>query len=364
MNGNELDDLIAIVEKICSTHHDRRHGDGHLLDRSSWQALEESGFTLVSVPEDAGGPGGTMQQAAAVLRAAGRVGLAAPLAETMWLAGWLLASSGVPVPRGPLTAAVAEPGEVNIVEVNEGWQIDGVVRRVPWAGAADTVVMLVRRRSDLLVVRLHPSEISLRPGRNLAGEWREDVVCRKVVLDRDRVTTAGPDVSARGFLNRATLSRVLAMSGAAEEVLSVAMRHADEREQFGRPLAKFQAVQHLIAQLAGETASVVVAGQAATLALEQESGPQATFAIAAAKASASESAGRIAAWGHQILGAMGFTTEHALHRSTSRLWAWRDEFGNERHHRLSIGHQALSTDPWNLIVGQENGRAEADQGVS
>jgi len=47
---------------------------------------------------------------------------------------------------------------------------------------------------------------------------------------------------------------------------------------------------------------------------------------------------------------MGFTAEHALHRSTTRLWAWRDEFGNERQHALEVGRQVLAGDPWGLII--------------
>jgi acyl-CoA dehydrogenase len=345
MNTDDTDEVLAAAEQIAAPARERPAGE---LDRDVWTDLEEAGFTLVSVPERLGGSGGTLPQAAAVLRAAGRTGLAAPLAETMWLAGWLLAASEAPVPPGPLTAALA--GD-ELVGAPGGWLLDGVLPRVPWAASADQIVVLARDHDGPVVVRLSPGEVELRPGRNLAGEARDDVVCRRIHLDDDRVTRAGPGVTTRGFLDRAALARVVALAGAAEEVLRLTVRHAGEREQFGRPLAKFQAVQQLLAQLAGETTSMVVAAQAATLALDEGSAEEAGFAAAAAKSSAARSAGRIAAYGHQVLGAMGFTVEHPLHRSTTRMWAWREEFGNERQHALELGRRLLAGNPWDQIIG-------------
>jgi alkylation response protein AidB-like acyl-CoA dehydrogenase len=52
-------------------------------------------------------------------------------------------------------------------------------------------------------------------------------------------------------------------------------------------------------------------------------------AVAAAKVRSGEAAGAGAAIAHQVHGAMGFTYEHSLHHRTRRLWAWREEFGNE-----------------------------------
>jgi len=51
--------------------------------------------------------------------------------------------------------------------------------------------------------------------------------------------------------------------------------------------------------------------------------------VAVAKVRVGEAAGNGAAIAHQVHGAMGFTYEHSLHHSTRRLWAWREEFGNE-----------------------------------
>jgi acyl-CoA dehydrogenase len=101
--------------------------------------------------------------------------------------------------------------------------------------------------------------------------------------------------------------------------------------------------------LAGEVAALVVSGQAAVQVLEADPGA-ATFAVAAAKAAAAESAGVVAAIGHQIHGAMGLTIEHPLCRSTTRLWSWREEYGNEQAHYEVLGRLVSETDPWELIT--------------
>ena len=61
------------------------------------------------------------------------------------------------------------------------------------------------------------------------------------------------------------------------------------------------------------------------------------FAVAAAKSRVGEAAGKSAEIAHQTHGAMGFTHEHNLHHSTRRLWAWREEFGNESNWQVRLG---------------------------
>ena len=121
--------------------------------------------------------------------------------------------------------------------------------------------------------------------------------------------------------------RLQQMAGALETILEQSVQWALDRSQFGRPIAKFQAVQHNLATLAGEVAA---AGAAADLAAEACAGPELGAAeVAIAKVRAGEAAGTGAAIAHQVHGAMGFTYEHTLHHATRRLWSWREEFGNE-----------------------------------
>jgi alkylation response protein AidB-like acyl-CoA dehydrogenase len=121
------------------------------------------------------------------------------------------------------------------------------------------------------------------------------------------------------------------MAGALEHILDQSVQWSLDRVQFGRPIAKFQAVQHNLATLAGEVAAAGAAADTAAEAIAEEgaASERALRDVAVAKVRVGEAAGNGAAIAHQVHGAMGFTYEHSLHHSTRRLWAWREEFGNE-----------------------------------
>lgn len=123
------------------------------------------------------------------------------------------------------------------------------------------------------------------------------------------------------------------IAGAARGALAMAVEHVTTRQQFGRKLASFQAVQRLVAELAQETAA---AQAAATLGLRLlDTDP--ILAAALAKGRASQAAGKAAATAHQLHGAIGVTEEHALHRLTTKLWLWRDLAGAETRWARALG---------------------------
>ncbi|MEU5989344.1 acyl-CoA dehydrogenase family protein [Spirillospora sp. NPDC047418] len=296
-----------------------------------WAALVESGLALVGVPEEAGGSGGTPADAAAVLRAAGHHGAAVPLAETGWLAGRLLAEAGLPVPRGALTAA---SGEVEAA----GRTLSGTLRRVPWARSADRLVVL----ADGVVAVVDPAAARITEGSNVAGEPRDDVVLPGVRAEAVAPCAVGPAELRR----RGALARAVQLTGAMGRALELSVRYAGEREQFGRPVGRFQAVQQLLAELAGEATVADVAVRAAVR------GPDDPVAVAAAKANASRAAGTVAAIAHQVHGALGVTGEHVLRTVTLRLWSWRDEYGNETEWADELGASAAAApDPWTFLTG-------------
>ncbi|MFC6886246.1 MULTISPECIES: acyl-CoA dehydrogenase family protein [Actinomadura] len=301
-----------------------------------WPALEEAGLASVGVPEDAGGSGGTLADAAVLLRASGRHGASVPLAETGWLAGRLLAAAGLPVPRGPLTAAAGN-GAFEAVRDGDGWVLTGTLRRVPWARSAHRVAVVADGRQ---VVVADPALATITPGENVAGEPRDEVT-----FDGVRAERAAPSpVDAAGLRRWGALARAVQLTGAMRGALDLAVRYAGEREQFGRPIGRFQAVQQMLAELAGEAAVADVAVRAAVRAPDDE------VAVAAAKANASRAAGRAAAIAHQVHGAIGVTQEHGLRRFTLRLWSWREEYGDETTWADVLGGRP--GDPWATLTGR------------
>ncbi|MGF6889353.1 acyl-CoA dehydrogenase [Nocardia sp. GAS34] len=313
-----------------------------------WAALEQIGITTVSVAEEHGGAGGDITTAVAVLEVLGRYSASVPLAETALLAGWLLAGCGATLPPGPMTACLARP-DVRFRPVDDGLSVSGTIARVPWARCVDYVAVL----ADCQVILLRRNDFAVHEGSDLAGEPRDDItVTATVPPDRVHDLTAESGISTRAFGNRAALARAALVSGAARRALELSVRYAGEREQFGRPIAKFQAVQQYLATMAAEVVLSKVAVEAAALALD--TGGDADLAVAGAKTIAGQTAGLVGSLAHQIHGAIGFTEEHVLRHSTTRLWAWRDEAGNEEQWSAKLGRRALSagTDGlWPLLTG-------------
>jgi acyl-CoA dehydrogenase len=204
------------------------------------------------------------------------------------------------------------------------------LRALPFAEGARHIALLARREGAGDVVALiAASEARIGEGNNIAGEARN-----RVELSGTRPLAVAPapaGVDARGVLLMGAALRAAQMTGALEAILALAVAYANERIAFERPIAKFQAVQHNLARLAGEVAAAMaVAGSAAeAIATSARFDEAVLLEVAAAKIRVGEAAGEGAGIAHQVLGAIGFTREHTLHRFTRRLWAWRDDFGNE-----------------------------------
>ncbi|SKB32101.1 acyl-CoA dehydrogenase family protein [Sphingopyxis flava] len=131
------------------------------------------------------------------------------------------------------------------------------------------------------------------------------------------------------------------MAGAAGQALGLSIEHVNTRQQFGRPLGKFQAVQQSLAVLACEVAALdaAAAAMAARLDATGLDAEAADFEIAAAKLRANRAVGVVTAIAHQVHGAIGFTREYDLHRVTIPLMRWRSMHGSDAYWAERLGRQ-------------------------
>ena len=303
-----------------------------------WAAVAEAGFTAALLPEAAGGFGATAAEAMQLLQVSAAHTAPIPLAETM-LAGWVLARAGLPVPEGVLTVAPVRRGEVLTLAAEAGgWRLRGTATRVPWARDAAAVVVVAAGPEGSVAACVPAPEVARRDA-NLAGEPRDTVVF-DVWLPREAVAP-GPGVDE--LRAAGACLRTVQMAGALSRALALSVGYAQTRVQFGRPIGKFQAIQHNLAVMAGQSAAAIAAAAMAADALEGGLPP---VLVGAAKARAGEAASVAAGLAHQSHGAIGFTQEYELHYATRRLWSWRDEFGNEAE--------------WNAVVGRAMLGAGAD----
>lgn len=303
-----------------------------------WARLVDLGLPRALTGEATGGLGLDPLGAAPLLRLTGTYALRLPLAETM-IANWLAERAGLPVSDAPTTLGLAT-GDVTPVE--GGWRFTGTLARVPWARHAERLLAGV---GDQLL-RLPLVGATIMPAANIADEPRDTVRLDVTVAASDVATLpAGLDVEGVG-----AAMRTLQVAGVLESALELAIVHVNERVQFGRPLAKFQAIQQEIARAAGQVAA---AGGAADMAALWLAGRTSRLSLAAARTRLGEAAGIACNILHQMHGAMGFTQEHRLHRFTRSALAWRDEFGSHARWAGEVADAALAAGRhglWPLIT--------------
>lgn len=326
--------------------------DGGAWSSGLWQALDEAGVLLATVPEAHGGLGLGLDETAFITRVVAGFAAPVPVAETL-LAQWLWhQASGGQIETG---TGSSQRLALHVAETAAG----GRLTRVAWARHADALLLVVPKGAacELLRVPLAGNaRVEILPAANLADEPRDTVVLdTKDVHAQDRRQLAMPlgDVAALFALMRAAQ-----IVGAMEAAVAITVQYANERVQFGRPLGKFQAIQHHIAGMAEQLASATVALQQAAATAHD---PKRRPLLWIAKALASEGAGEIASVSHQVHGAIGFTREYRLQPLTRRLLSWREECGNEavwfeKLGALTLRNGADTLWPWLIEVSPSSGK--------
>jgi acyl-CoA dehydrogenase len=316
-----------------------------------WESLQESGLTLAWVPDTLGGAGASLADGFEVVKVAGRFASPLPVAETL-LAGWLLSEAGLECPTGPMTIAPSRWSDE--LKIDAAGVLSGKSRAVPFAKRAEHIAVLADGPQGPVVALVRLSDTRSGDGRNLAGDSSGEVVFDKVTAVAQAAAPAGLD-RQRLMLLGATV-RANQMAGALETVLAITTRYAGERVAFEKTISKFQAVQHNLARLAGETAAAVAAaGSAADTFANGITDDRLFLEAAGAKIRVAEAATEGASIGHQVHGAIGFTKEHILHRFTLRLWAWRDDFGNESDWAVRLGRMIAAKgadELWPLVASR------------
>ena len=283
-----------------------------------WQRLQDSGFLDALVPEPHGGAGLSLTDAFPLLYLCGRYAVPVPFAQTL-VARALLAGAGLRVPVGSIALAISDPAGA-----------DGTVgSRVPFGRVAEWVLMESRQRAVLL--SRASAEVTAT---GVNGSLEADMRWRATPADAEQFA-APLDLRAVGACVYAAQ-----LAGAMARVLDITVRYANERTQFGRPIAKFQAIQHQLAVMAEH---VVASRMAAEMSCRADSYLPDPMLAALGKARTSEAAVSVAAIGHAVHGAMGFTDEYELQLYTRRLHEWRLAYGSEAYWNERIGNELLTS---------------------
>jgi acyl-CoA dehydrogenase len=291
---------------------------------AAWDACEQAGFADALVPEAAGGAGLALPEAWPLAHLAGYYAQPFPFAETLLARAWLHAA-GHTVPAGPIGLAPfgahRQGDSLHAGAVPDAHSCEYVLLQ-----SAEGVWLGARADAHLGVA-------------SFAGGAQADM--RWALADLQRVQPArhqGADVALSTLAAAATTAL---MAGAMQRVLDFALAHANQREQFGRPIAKFQAIQQQMSVAAEQVWAARIAGQ---LAFQACGWAPDALRAAAGKAQTSAAAATVADIAHAVLGAMGITEEYDLGLYSGRLRGWRMAHGTESYWSAQVGQAALASE--------------------
>ena len=252
---------------------------GAPYDVAAWKAMAQAGLLDACLPEESGGAGLGAVGLAVLLREVGAHVAEVPAFATIALGASPLARHGTPSQREllravadgelVLTAAVREPGNIGAPRTvarrsGDGYVLEGVKTAVPYAREAAVIlvpatvpgvgtgVFLVPPEADGVSHQAHPTA---------TGEPASRIGLDAVWVGDDALLGGRADGVAAADLDRHAMAGVAAtISGVLAGALRLTTQHVKSRQQFGRPLAEFQAVTVQIAD-------VYIAGRALDAAM-------------------------------------------------------------------------------------------------
>lgn len=322
------DGVRGFLAGECTTDHVRAAWRAGVLDDGRWKGLAGLGVVGLTVPEARGGMGLDDRDLAGLLVEAGYAALPEPVAEVTGVAVQLLVDLGgeladATLPRIATGDTVAVPALPDLDPYP--------------AHLRDADLVLVGH--DDAVWAVAPEQLQLVDQPTVDGA-RPTTSCR--IPSELPPAAQGPHVAdalARAAARGATTSAAM-MVGAGLAMIDLAVAHATQREQFGRPIGTFQAVQHHLASALVDVqfARPLVERAAHALATGD---PAAPAHASTAKAFATEAAEAAARHSLQVHGAIGYTWECDLHLWMKRVWSLAGAWGDTEHHWQRVEQSVL-----------------------
>ena len=218
-------------------------------------------------------------------------------------------------------------------DAGEGYRLEGVKILVPYAHVAGQLLVAARTGSGpdgvtLFLVEPDATGVGIEKLDNIAGYPLFAVTLDGVAVRDDAIVGRLNDgwSALEPALARATVLQCAEIVGAGEAVLEIAVDYAREREQFGQPIGRFQAVQYLCSDIAIDLHLTSLLARQAAWRLD--TGRAHAREVALAKAQASEAAQHMVRQAHEVLAGHGFMVETDLQLYTRRAKHWEFNLGD------------------------------------
>jgi alkylation response protein AidB-like acyl-CoA dehydrogenase len=330
---------------------------------SVWRELAALGVTGLLVPENHGGAGMGMVDAAVVLEELGRAVYPGPFASSAIGAASLVVLAGSPREHAFLLPGLAGGDTVGTVALLEPdrryeWRTPATVSRragehvelhgtkvhVADAAAADLLLVTAHDDEGLGVygVEAHGSGVEVEPAPTVDGTRKEGSVHLEGARGW-RLGSGDASAAVAEVVDRLAVAAVVDGVGAAARALEMAVDYAKERVQFDRPIGSFQAVQHLCADMLRAVELARAGAYYACWAADAAGPEERRRAATMAKAFASDELYRVGASAVQVFAGIGFTWEHDIHLYLKRLMSLQRIGGGSDDHLETLA--ALILDP-------------------
>ena len=343
-------------EEVIETARAKLDGDDVVEDL--WSDLADMDYPALTVPFEYGGLGDGNLYLSLLLEEAGRVALPAPLPEVGAFVTPLLADYGTEEQKETYLESIAEgdliasfgvyetgherlPDDIQLdVEADsDSYRLNGTKTLVPFADVADLFIVAARSGTgdgfdgvSLFIVDSEQVDIEsqdpLDRTRPLSKLHLDDVEVSESAL-LGELHEGGSALEEA--MDRYTVARCSMLVGAADQAVDLSTKQAKEREQFGQPIGKFQAVKHRISEMWMDLQGARALTQYAAWALDANE-PDAERAVSEAKVFCAENLTRL--FGDDILnhGGMGYTWEHDGHIYFKQSKEFETFFGTPTEH--------------------------------
>ena len=320
-----------------------------------WKKMVELGWTGLVIPEQYGGAGLNMVDMVVVLEEMGRVVFPGPFFASAILGGLAIDLGGSEAQKQQYLPGLADGTiRATLAQVEESgrWDADGIVLPAKASGgglslsgtklfvhdAHNSNLLIVPARTggsgtdgiSLFIVDAKAKGVGIRVLKTM-DQTRKlcEVTFDNVAIGTDAVLDAGGTGWALldRLVDRAKVALCAEMCGGAQRVLDMSVEYAKVREQFGKPIGSFQAIQHKCANMMVQVESAKSATYYAAWAVANDV-PEAHLAACMAKAYCSDAYRFVSAEGIQIHGGIGFTWEHDMHLYFKRAKGSEVTFGD------------------------------------
>lgn len=309
----------------CSTTSEVRSAEqaATRYDQALWSQLTAGSWTSLAVSEDRGGSGGAFADLHLVLFELGRAAAPAPVRSAAVATAAFLDRAFPDSPRAAELVQAVCAGEIAVAAVGEDGhpapEYDGatVTGRIPLVrdAAAATRFLVCAADGTWLIVRAADVDVLHQPSLGEDNQYA-------LTFDATPAEAIGSDpLAVRTWRTLRWFSEACWITGLASRALDMAVSHTSEREQFGRPIGTFQAVQHLLADCAIGVQATTDLCRSAALALDEHGVTSEESHVSAAEAleAVRTHARTVTRNTHQVLGGAGYVQEHDLQLFTRRI---------------------------------------------